>query len=241
MVEEPHTQPSVTTPAQSDLPPALTKQEPHPKWVEWFTEHSVPICGALLMLLAFCLVSHFRAGTGWSKARDITDTLAKVVQILAIIMAGGWGYFKFIKGRTFQESLIPTVSGKLLTIDSQTYLIVNIRVENVGQSVVEFAPDASALGVFGYMSSTSSEITTVKDDELAQFVAFNDLSLEPNEIIQKTVFMSIPVEVKLGLRLELKIISNHRKKYNREVSSLVEKSPSGAMIDSGNETQKEMI
>ena len=236
MVEEPHTQPDVTTP---DLSPALTNKAPRPEWAEWFTEHSVPICGALLMLLAFCLVSHFRAGTGWSKARDIADTLAKVTQIFAIIVAGGWGYFKFIKGRTYQESLIPTVSGKLLTIDSRTYLIVNIRVANVGQSVVEFAPDASALRVFGYTSSTSPEITTVKDDELAQFVAFNDLSLEPNEIIQKTVFMSIPVEVQLGLGIELKIISNHRKKYNWAASSLVEKSPSGAIIYSGNEPQKE--
>lgn len=235
MVEEPHAQPDAATPD-----PSLTK-EPLPEWVEWLKEHSIPISGVLLMLLVFCLVSHFRAGTGWSKARDIADTLAKVVQIFAIIGGGWWTYFKFIKGRTYQESLIPTVSGKLLTIDSQTYLIVDIRVENVGQSVVELAPNASALRIFGYMSSTSSEITTVKDDELAQFVALNDLSLEPNEIIQKTVFMNIPVEVRLCLRLELKIISNHRKKYNWAASSLVEKSPSGAMIDSGNEPQKETI
>ena len=238
MVEVPHTQPNATAPDQS---PTLTKQEPHPEWVEWLKENSIPICGVLLMLLALCLVSHFRAGTGWSKARDIADTLAKVAQIFAIIVAGGWGYFKFIKGRTYQESLIPTVSGKLLTIDSQTYLIVNIRVENVGQSVVELAPNASALRVFGYVSSTSSEIMTVKDNELAQFVAVNDLSLEPNEIIQKTVFMSIPIEVRLGLRLELGIISNHRKKYSWLASSLVEKSSSSAIIDSGNEPQKEMI
>ena len=232
MVEEPHTQPT-------DLSPDLTNQEPQPEWTEWFKEHCVPICGVLLMLLVFSLVSHFRAGTGWSKARDIADTLAKVVQILAII--GGWGYFKFIKGRTYQESLIPTVYGKLLTIDSQTYLIVNIRVENVGQSVVKFAPDASALQVFGYTSSTSSEIMVVKDNELAQFVALNDLSLEPNEVIQQTVLMSIPVEVRLGLRLELKIISNHRKRYNWAASFLVEKGPSSAMIDSGMSHKREMI
>ena len=223
MVEEPHTQPT-------DLPPDLTKREPQPEWAEWFKEHSIPICGVLLMVLVFSLVSHFRAGTGWSKARDIADTLAKVVQILAITIGGWWGYFKFVKGRAYQESLIPTVSGKLLTIDGQAYLIVNIRVENVGQSVVVLAPNASALRVFEYVSSTSSEIITVKDNELAQLVALNDLSLEPNEIIQETVFMNIPVEVRLGLRLELKIISNHRKKYNWAASSLVEKSSSSAII-----------
>ena len=234
MVEEPHTQPT-------DLSPALTKQEPHPEWTEWFKEHSVPICGVLLMLLAFCLVSHFRAGTGWSKARDIVDTLAKAAQIVAIIVAGGWGYFKFIKGRTYQESLKPMVSGKLLTINSQTYLIVNIGVKNLGQSVVEFSPDASTLRVFGYTSSTSSEIMTVNDNKLARFVALDERSIEPNAVIEKMHFINIPIEVRLGLRLELQIISNHRKKYSWRASFIIEKSPSSAIISAHSEVQKETI
>ena len=226
MVEEPHTQPT-------DLPPDLTKQEPQPEWTEWFKEHCVPICGVLLMLLVFSLISHFRAGTGWSKARDIANTLAKVVQIFAIIVGGWWTYFKFMKARTYHESLIPTVSGKLLTIDSQTYLIVNIGVKNVGQSVVEFAPEASALRVFGYTSSTLSEIMPVKDDEFAQFAAFDELSIEPNAVIEQMRLISIPIEVRLGLRLEFEIISNNRKKYSWKTSFIIEKSPSSAIIDSG--------
>ena len=234
MVEEPHAQP---TDPSSDL----TKQEPQPEWTEWFKDHCIPICGVLLMLLVFSVVSHFRAGTGWSKARDIADTLAKVAQILAIILAGGWGYFKFIKGRTYQESLIPTVSGKLLTIDYETYLIASVSVRNVGQSLVEFAPDASTLRVFGYTSSTSSEIMPVKDEELAQFVALDPLSIEPNVTFEKMHFISIPVEVRLGLRLELEIINKHKKKYSWTSSFIVEKSSSSAIIDSGNEPQKETI
>ena len=237
MVEEPHTQPN----AAPDLPPTFTNKEPHPEWVEWFKENSIPICGVLLMLLAFSLVSHFRLVSGWSKARDIADTLAKVVQILAMIVGGWWTYFKFIKGRAYRESLVPKVSGKLLTIDSKTYLVADILIENVGQSVVEFARDASTLRVFEYMSSTSSEVVTVKDNELAQFVALDNLSIEPNEIIQRTVFMSIPIEVRLGLKLELQIISNHRKRYSWVTSFVVEKSLSTAIIDSGNEAQRRLL
>jgi len=238
MVEEPHTQPDVTTP---DLSPALTNKEPHPEWTEWFKEHSIPICGVLLMLLAFCFVSHFRFATGWSRARDIADTLNKLVQIFAIIVGGWWTYFKFIKGRAYQESLIPMVSGKLLTIDSQTYLVANIRLENVGQSLIEFAPDASTLRIFDYTSSPSSEIIAVKDNQLGQFVAVDKLSIEPNEIIQRTVFMSVPVDVRLGLRLELLIMSNHKKKFIWRTSFLIEKNPSNAIIDSGNQPRKETI
>ncbi|HJS25048.1 MAG TPA: hypothetical protein VJ751_11890 [Pyrinomonadaceae bacterium] len=238
MVEEPHTQPNATTPDPSST---LTKTEPRPEWVGWLKENSIPISGVLLMLLAFCLVSHLRSGTGWSKARDIADTLAKVAQILAIIAGGWWTYFKFIKGRVYQESLIPEVSGKLLTIDSETYLIANVRLENVGQSLIEFAPDASTLRIFNYTSSTSSEIIPVKDNQLAQFVALDKLSIEPNEIIQRMVFMSVPVEVRLGLRLELLIISNYRRRYSWRTSFLVEKSSPNAIIDSGSHVRKETI
>lgn len=238
MVEEPHTQPGITT---RHLPPTLTKKEPHPEWVEWFKEHSIPVCGILLMLLAFCLVSHFHVVTGWSRARDIVDTVNKLVQIFAIILGGWWGYFKFVKGRAYQESLIPLVSGKLLTIDSQTYLVANISVKNVGQSVVRFAPDACALRIFGYTSSISSRIVTVSDIKLAQFVALDELSIEPNEVIETMRFMSIPIEVRLGLRLELEIISNHRKKYKWTTSFIVERSPSSAIIDSGSQVRKEAI
>ncbi|HEU4871915.1 MAG TPA: hypothetical protein VFT44_02370 [Pyrinomonadaceae bacterium] len=216
MVEDPHTQPT-------DLPPTLTEKEPHPEWAEWLKEHCIPICGVLLLLLVFSLVSHFRTGTGWSKARDIADTLAKVVQVLAIIVGGWWTYFKFIKGRTYRESLILIVSGKLLTIDSQTYLIATISVRNVGQSLVEFTPDAGALRVFGYTSSTSSEIMTVKDYKLAQFVALDELSIEPNAVIEQMRLISIPIEMRLGIRLEFEIISNHRKKYGWTTSFIVEK------------------
>jgi hypothetical protein len=193
------------------------------------------------MLVAFCLVSHFRFATGWSRARDIADTLNKLLQIFAIIVGGWWTYFKFMKGRTYQESLIPMVSGKLLTIDSQTYLVANIRLENVGQSLIEFAPDASTLRIFDYTSSPSSEIIAVKDNQLGQFVAVDKLSIEPNEIIQRTVFMSVPVDVRLGLRLELLIMSNHKKKFIWRTSFLIEKNPSNAIIDSGNQPRKETI
>ncbi len=233
MVEEPHVQPNVTGP---DL---LTKKEPHPEWAEWFKENSIPVGGVLLMLLAFCLASHFHVATGWSKARDIADTLAKVVQIFAIIAGGWWTYFKFMKGRAYRESLIPLVAGKLLTTDSQTYLIANIRVENVGQSVVEFAPNASSLKVFGYRKPASSEIMPVNDTKLAQFVAFDDLSIEPNGVITRMMFVSIPIEVRVGLQLELQIISNHRKRYIWRASFIVEKSRSDAIIESDSEPRKE--
>jgi len=104
------------------------------------------------------------------------------------------------------------VSGKLIVVNSKTFLVANVRVENVGQSEVQFAPYASSLKLFEYPdSSSTTELVSVKDKQLTQFVALDDKSIEPNEIIHKTRFISIPAKTVLGFRLELVIISNHRK------------------------------
>ena len=199
--------------------------------VKWFKDNSIPITTIILILLIFSFLSHFGSATGWVKGKDITSVFLNIVQIVALCLAGWWFCFKFIRGRAYKESLIPAVSGKLITIDSKTYLVTNIRVKNVGQSVVEFAPEASSLKIFGYAESSSNEIVTVDDTKLAQFRALDDLYIEPNEIIEKTRFISIPNEVVLGLRLELEIISSHKKKYTWGTSSIVEKSPPNVIID----------
>jgi len=77
----------------------------------------------------------------------------------------------------------------------------------------------------------ADEIIVVDDLKLAQFDPFEDLYIEPNEIIDTTQFIFIPTEVLLGLRLELEIISNHEKKYTWATSSVVLKSASNAIIE----------
>jgi len=72
------------------------------------------------------------------------------------------------------------VSGKLIVVNSKTFLVANVRVENVGQSEVQFAPYASSLKLFEYPdSSSTTELVSVKDKQLTQFVALDDKAIEP--------------------------------------------------------------
>ena len=211
--------------------PTREPKEPDPEWVRFFKGNSIPITGTILIFLVLSLASHFGSETGWAKGKDITDVFLNIAQVMALLLAGWWFCFKYIRGRTYQESLIPGVSGRLINIGEKIYLVANIRVKNVGQSVVQFRPDASSLKVFEYIGSTSTEIIVVDDLKLAQFDPFEDLYIEPNEIIDTTQFIFIPTEVLLGLRLELEIISNHEKKYTWATSSVVLKSASNAIIE----------
>jgi hypothetical protein len=215
---------------QSKKVPLNHKREPHPEWVEWFRDYSVPIVGILFIGLLLCWANHYGLPADWTRGKDLTYVFLNVAQLIALTLAGWWFIFKFVKGRKFQESLIPVVSGKLMIVDDKTFLLADVRVENIGESVIQFAPGASSLKLFEYVDSDAGEVVAVMDRYVTQFEALDDSFIEPNEVIQKTRFISLPSETALGYRLELEIISNHRKKFTWGTSTIVEKPASNAII-----------
>lgn len=198
---------------------------------KWFRKPLNLFISIILLALIVCLIGHYSTVTiDWSRTKDFSDTLQNFVQIAAFFVAGWWAYFKFVKGRSFKESLVPAVSGRFVVIDDRTYLITTIRVKNVGQSIITFAPNASSLKLFGYSLSPAEEIITVPDDKITQFEALheNDKYIEPNEIIDETRFIAIPGSVVLGFRIELEIISSQG--FTWRTTSVVEKTSSSGTI-----------
>ena len=206
-------------------------REPHPEFVEWSKDYSVPIVGILFIGLLLCWANHYGLPADWTRGKDLTYVFLNIAQLVALTLAGWWFVFRFKKGRKFQESLIPVVSGKLIIVGKKTFLVANVRVENIGESVIQFAPGASSLKLFEYVDSDATEVVAVRDTKITQFEALDDSSIEPNEVIYKTRFISIP-RLALGYRLELDIFSNHRKKFAWGTSAIVEKPASSAIMDS---------
>ena len=188
----------------------LSSHEPIPDGVRWFKEHSIPIAGVIAVLLIICLVQHYGTRTiNWTKTKDFTDVFRNVTQGLAFIAGGIWAYFKFRKGRTFQESLVALVSGRFAFIDGAAYLVVTTEVKNVGLSKIEFDKVGCALIVFEYTPKTLPEIHTVTDKRLTSFDVFDekDRPIEPNEVMTLQSLIAIPGPVQLAYRLKLRIRS----------------------------------
>jgi len=188
----------------------LGSNEPVPDGIRWFKEHSIAIAGVIAVLLIICFVQHYSTRTiNWTKTNDFTNAFRNVTQGLAFIAGGIWAYFKFRKGRTFQESLVPLVSGRFAFIDGAAYLVVTTEVKNVGLSKIEFDKVGCALIVFEYTPKTLPEIHTVTDKRLTSFDVFdeNDRRIEPNEVITQQILVAIPGSVQLAYRLKLRILS----------------------------------
>jgi hypothetical protein len=158
-----------------------------------------------------CLIGHYSSITiDWSKTKDFTDAFSNVTQGLGLIAAGVWAYFKFIKGRTFQETLIPIVSGRLVLIDQYALLIVTMEIKNVGSSKVIFNQELSVLTIFEYVPPHPQQIITVIDNPLTSLPAFVDEKsfLEPNESIKTQRLLALPNLSRIAYRLELEITSD---------------------------------
>ena len=161
--------------------------------------------------MALCLVVHYSSTTvDWTRAKDFTEALANVTQSLALIAAGVWAYFKFAKGRTFEDRLIPTVSGNCISIDGAVFLVVMIQIKNVGLSRIAFDQEVSSLVVFECVTSEVEKVLGVVNNELTTFKVFggNDKFIEPNEFVERQCLIALPRGSRIGYQLELRVLSD---------------------------------
>jgi len=114
---------------------SINPTEPAPNFIKWLRENCVPIVGTISAALVLCLVAHYSSTTiDWARTKDFSEVFANVTQTLALMAGGVWAYFKFVKGRTFEDRLTPTVNGKFVSINGSVYLIVTTLLENVSLS-----------------------------------------------------------------------------------------------------------
>jgi len=161
--------------------------------------------------LGLCLVAHYSSTTvDWTRTKDFSDAFANITQSLALIAGGVWAYFKFVKGRTFQARLTPTVSGKFVSIDGSAFLIVTTLLENVGLSRIVFDQEASSVVVFEYVPAEAEEILSVQNKWLTVLEVFRDKDryIEPNEIVERQTLIALPRISNIGYQLELRVFSD---------------------------------
>ncbi|HEY4422564.1 MAG TPA: hypothetical protein VGN10_00065 [Pyrinomonadaceae bacterium] len=197
---------STSHPAQDSI-----STEPEPNFIKWLKENCVPIVGIAFGALALCLVAHYGSATvDWARTMDFAQTFANVTQSLALIAGGVWAYFKFAKGRTFRDRLTTTVSGRLVSIDGAVFLIVAIRLQNVGLSRIAFDQEVNSLEVSEFVPLETEELLSVQYILLASFTVFgeDEKYIEPNEIVARQTLIMLPHVSNIGYQLELQVSSN---------------------------------
>jgi hypothetical protein len=76
------------------------------------------------------------------------DMASHVGTLIGLAIAGVWGYFNFIKSRTYYPRLEMTVSGELRHKDKRQYLVPRITLNNIGKSRVKLIQSGSGYRIW---------------------------------------------------------------------------------------------
>ena len=76
------------------------------------------------------------------------DMAAHVGTLVGLTAAGVWGYFNFIKSRTYHPRLEMTVSGELRSKGVQQYLVPRVTLKNIGNSKVKLIQSGSGYRIW---------------------------------------------------------------------------------------------
>jgi hypothetical protein len=165
------------------------------------------VCDCALAAFSAILVQH---GPGPLEVAGRWVDLAYKLVFTAIALGGVfWGYYRFVRGRTYRRKLTTSVSGTVRRDPSRPalYLFTTLGIENVGLSRFEILQEATALGVFtpaARPAGSASEPEYVGWEELRFFRVFEDQeALEPGESASEEVLLEIPDGGYVALKLEL--------------------------------------
>jgi hypothetical protein len=90
------------------------------------------------------------------EVKDIVDIASKGVTTLATILAGGWAYYRFLKGRIFHPRLTLIVSAKRLNEGGTDYVLSRVELKNSGLSRISFEPASLRIGALTGVARTNA-------------------------------------------------------------------------------------
>lgn len=155
---------------------------------------------------------HWWISLSWGTWLDLWDKTARIVAIVV----GGWAYMKFVRGRLFHTRLEPTVSGRCFRDRSGDYVIVAVKLKNVGASRADLQKEGTVLIVSGCArAKDSSPERPVDWDEKSHKRIFEyHAGVEPSETIEDSVMVDLPAQF-IAVRLAVRVVASNKGLFGR--------------------------
>lgn len=139
-------------------------------------------------------------------AVSIADVIYHLVAAVALIVGGGWAYFKFIRGRSLKPRLSIEVSGRLVSDGGKLRLVARAQAQNVGLREVALSDEATSLSIYSY------GVDSERGGEMARLASWRWIDswpvfesrarIEPDEPIEEQLLIELPAGGLAALRLE---------------------------------------
>jgi hypothetical protein len=142
---------------------------------------------------------------------ELFDLVETALTSLAIVVAGVWAYYRYLKGRVHRPSIEVEIRGRILESGGRSFLCASVTVENVGVSKVRIEQRGSGLRLSEYPASypgSSSRFFPIRPRVLGVVPILESHSwLEPRERVSDEWMFSVP-NSRAGFRLDVRLVSD---------------------------------
>src|SRR4051794_19408792 len=151
--------------------------------------------------------------------KEIWENAEHVATILGIGAAGVWGYFNFIKSRTYHPRMEMTVSGEIRQSGEHQYLVPRVTLKNIGNSKIALVQQGS-----GYRVSVAAEPSVdVREAEWARaskvYSMFeNHHWIEPGESIFDEVRLIPLSRIFIAAKIEARLVAEVKRFPRRKTT-----------------------
>ncbi len=142
------------------------------------------------------------------KIETILDLIRTTVQVVVVAVGAVWGYYRFVRSRTFKLRLEPTVSAIVRNEKHSTYVKISSKLKNIGQCKVDVSQTGSAVTILSHIPKVTNGADIIIWQRLETLPVFEKHAiLEPGETVNDEVLVAVPAAVGQAFRLELRLIS----------------------------------
>jgi hypothetical protein len=139
--------------------------------------------------------------------KDIVDVVSKIITALATILAGGWAYYRFVKGRVFKPRLTLTAKARQLHIRTTEYVLSTIELSNVGLSRVDI--DSATLRVCSLLGNAIAETVSVPQrvwlDTCRVLLAHR--WIESGEVVNEQNLLTLPLNHSSPILIDFRVVA----------------------------------
>jgi hypothetical protein len=151
--------------------------------------------------------------------KEVWENAEHIATVLGIGAAGVWGYFNFIKSRTYYPRMEMSVSGEIRASDKRRYLIPRITLKNIGNSKIALVQKGSGYRVWvtGEAAEDVREVEWSKASKVYSMFE-NHHWIEPGESIFDEVRL-LPVPGKaIAAKIEARLVAQVRRFPKRKTN-----------------------
>lgn len=147
---------------------------------------------------------------------EVAKGVLAIAQVVAILVAAVWAYFKFARGRTFAERLEASVDATPFQRRGISALRIRASATNTGASIVYLKDHAKIVRV--YATALADATPGVSLDWGKHLVVMSVLTdhnwIEAQETVSEELLAAVPYSGRLAYRVELVIGSKKNKRWS---------------------------